>query len=53
MILYKEIKALDKRVLKEGPFVAAGADDLDAVFINGDKGIISEDRNCDVSAKTY
>ena len=53
MILYKETKALDKRCLKEGPFFAGGADDLVAVFINGDKGIIYEDRNYAVPAKTY
>ena len=37
LILYKETKAVDRRVFNDGPFVAAGAGDLFMVLINGAK----------------
>ena len=37
LMLYSEIKALEKRVLNDEPFFAAGTGDLFMVLINGAK----------------
>lgn len=52
-MLDNETNASDKRVLMEGPFLAAGAGGLFMLLINGDKGITYGDRNYAVAAKTW